>query len=66
MKLVLQERKKFVKMRDDDPDEYYFEYNEIEIERFRWLKNHTFEYIPKGSCRHFKLKENQEIVGLGI
>lgn len=69
MRLVLQERKQFYPREDENGNkiyEYYYEYTQLEIESFEWEKNHTFVYSPKNSARVYKLKENQEIVGLGI
>jgi len=68
MKLVLQTRKEFIDLTKTPSatGEYYYEYEEIEIETFTWGKNHEFTYVAKGSCRWSKLEKNQEIVGLGI
>ena len=46
--------------------ETYFEYKELEIENFRWEKDHKFSYIPLKTGRWLSLKANEEIVGLGI
>lgn len=59
MRLRLQIKKQLF-----DTGEDYFEYTEIDINKFRWLPNHVFEYVV--SNRWEKLKANEEIVGLGI
>lgn len=59
MKLVLQKRKKYY-----DCDEYYYDYTQLEIESFEWGKNHTFEYVIKGSNMCKQLEDNEEIIGL--
>lgn len=68
MKLVLQTRKEFINLTKTPSatGEYYYEYEQIEIEVFRWGKNHEFFYVAKGSNQWRTLKENQEIVGFGI
>jgi hypothetical protein len=68
MKLVLQTRKEFIDLTKTPSatGEYYYEYEQIEIESFEWGKNHNFFYIAKGSKCWSSLEENQEIVGLGI
>lgn len=66
MKLVLQKRMKFIKMNENDPDEYYYEYVQLEIETFRWLRNHEFEYVIVNSAVWKKLDDNEEIVGLSL
>lgn len=42
--------------------ETYCDYREIEIESFKWLKNHQLEYVPKGYARYFKLEKNEELI----
>ena len=66
MKLVLQKRIKFIKMNENDPDEYYYDYVQLEIETFRWLRNHEFEYVKVNGNRWLKLDDYEEIVGLGL
>ena len=57
MKLTLQRRKKY-----GFSDEYYYEYETFELESWRWLPNHKFEYVIKDSCSWKELQENEEIV----
>ena len=59
MKLVILTRKKFV-----NEEGFYYDIEEIEIEEYKWLKNHELEFIIKDSCRWRKLEENQEIIGM--
>ena len=66
MKLVLQKRIKFIKNKKNDPDEYYYDYVQLEIETFRWLRNHEFEYVKVNGARWLKLDDYEEIVGLGL
>lgn len=42
MRLRLQRKKEFIDLSKtpSGTGEYYYEYEEIEIEMFRWLKNH--------------------------
>lgn len=61
MKVKILTRKKFF-----DCDEYYTEIDEIELESFRWNKNHQFEFVAKNSNRWRTLEQNQEIMGLGV
>lgn len=61
MRLRIQTRKEF-----SNNDGFYYQIDEIEIESFRWNKNHEFQYVAKNSCIWSKLEPNQEIVGLGI
>lgn len=68
MKLVIQKRREFLDLTKEKiaTGEYYYDYEEIEIENFMWGKNHEFSYVKKGSNIWSKLKENEEIVGLRI
>lgn len=68
MKLVLQTRVKFRELtaEDDKEYDYYYKYVELEIDTFRWNKNHEFEYSVKNSAIWSKLEDNEEIVGLGL
>ena len=61
MTLRLQEKREF-----GDRSGFYFEYTQIEIESFRWGKDHEFSYVAKGGNLWKKLEPYQEIVGLGI
>ena len=61
MRLTLQKREKFI-----DEDEYYYSYEILELETFRWEKEHLFCYVVKGSNRWKKLESNEEIVGLQL
>ena len=47
-----------------DSDETYREYNEFEIESYRWNENHQFEYTIQNSARWYKLDDNEEITKL--
>lgn len=60
MKLTIQ------KLRKSHDNFTFFEYSNIEIETFRWSKNHKFEYIIKGDNHHRTLEDNEEIIGLTI
>ena len=64
MKLRIQTRKQFIGEKNEN--EFYYQVDELEIESFRWNKNHEFQYIVKDSPFWVKLEPNQEIVGLGI
>ena len=68
MKLVLQTRKEFIDLTKEKSatGEIYYEYEQIEIETFRWDREHEFWYVRKGSNHWSKLEKEQEIVGLGI
>lgn len=62
MKIIIQKREKPL----DDVDEYFYKYEEIEIEDFRWLENHQLEYVRKNSCRWSKLEKDEELVGMNL
>ena len=67
MKLVLHKREEFIDLTKtpSSTGEYYYKYEQVEIESYRWGKNHEFTYVKKGSNRWSKLEPNEEIVGLG-
>lgn len=60
MKLTIQE------LRECQDGFTFFECTTIEIECFRWFKNHEFKYVVKGDNHYRSLKDNEEIIGLSI
>ena len=45
---------------------FFYEYEDFEIESFRWEKNHVFSYVRKGAPCWEHLEDDEELVGMKL